>query len=78
MAKITNSRKKLSKAEKIDLLLKMQSAILKKMKVLRNGGKIIDFNYKTYDEWKKEKERLEDGVTASEDPSFQKICLIKN
>ena len=72
-----NSRKKLSKAEKIDLLLKMRSAILKKMKVIKNGGKIVDFRYKTYEEWKKEKEMLEGGVTASEEPSFQKTSFVK-
>ena len=70
MNKIINSRKKLSKAEKLDLLLKMRCAILKKMKVIKNGGKIVDFSYKTHEEWKKEA----CDITASEDPSFKKAC----
>jgi ribosomal protein L19 len=45
--KIVNARKKLSTGEKIERLIDIKNALIKKLKVLQSGGKIKDFDYLT-------------------------------
>ena len=43
--KILNARKKFSTTEKIDKLIVIKFALLKKLEYLRKGHKITDFTY---------------------------------
>ena len=52
VSKIINSKKKLSISEQVDLLYKLQSKLVKKMKVLNKGYRIVDLKLQSYTDWK--------------------------
>lgn len=57
IAKIINSRRKLSTSEKIQYLQEIKEALLKKKEILSQGKKIVDFDYLTPQQFARRNEK---------------------
>ena len=65
IGKILNARRKLSSAEKIQHLQDIKNALEKKLKVLKSGKKIIEFEYYTPQEFESKYNKCENPEETS-------------
>lgn len=66
VSKIINAKRKLSISEQLEMLYALQRKLVKKLKVLRKGYKVMDLKFQNYADWKYKNSRTSTQIKAAE------------